>query len=106
MKKLVIFTPYYGKGESSTEKEIHTFETPAELGKIINDYGEWGEVDYDTSEKGINKLATEGGDFTIYTPGGDWDDATGYYVTVTSKDSYIEMLKADLEKELKLIETL
>lgn len=106
MKKLVIFEPYFGKGETSTDKVIKIFEGPSQLGKIINKYGEWGEVDCDLSEESLDDLATEGGSFTISTPGGDWDDATGYYVTVISKDSYIEMLKETLEREIEYINEL
>lgn len=106
MKMLVIFTPYFGKGEASTEKEIKTFEGPAALKDIVNRYAGWGEVDLELNEETLESLATLGGDFTISTPGGDWDDATGYFVLVTSKDSYIEMLKADLENELNYINKL
>lgn len=106
MKMLAIFTPFFGKYETSTSKEIKAFESPAELEALINEYLGWGETDLELNEPTLNSLATYGGDFIITTGGGDWDDAGGYFVLVTSKGSYADMLKEDLEKELKLIESL
>lgn len=105
MKMLVEIFNTYGKSDSESRSDLFVIEDTPESREELIAYSFWGREDLfeNEIENFVNgKTDNFYGDLT----GGDWDDPTGRYIQLSSKEDYIFGLLTQYQKEKNEIELL
>ena len=101
-KVLVEIYRTYGKGDGEELSERYVIEdTPEEREGVLESL--WYDESYDSREDFINGT-TDVFDFDCH--GGDWDDPTGGYIYIYTKEDAIKRSQAVAEREINEIEAL
>lgn len=99
--KILQMSRSFGKHDGEEVFSTKLFHSMEELKKLLEDEG-FDELD----EEDIQELFEKHKAIYIDNDGGDWDDPTGFYIEVFTKEEKIQQITEKYQKELNKIEAL
>ena len=96
--KILQMSRSFGKHDGEEVFSTELFHSMEELKKLLEDEG--------FDEEDIQELFEKHKAIYIDNDGGDWDDPTGFYIEVFTKEEKIQQITEKYKKELNKIEAL